>query len=182
MRGRIATAVAVAAATAGFATTSHAPNLAAPTVASASESASSVVAAGGSETPAPGAERSGDSLYPNNGNGGYDVAHYAIAITYNPATRTLTGTDVITARATQALSRYSLDLHALTAESVTVDGNAATSAHTADMFRIVVRGYLWYLPYGRFAGRFASVRRAATLIPARGRSPGCGWRLPACGK
>src|SRR5262245_7822370 len=46
----------------------------------------------------------------------------------------------------------------------------------AAVCRIVGRGYSVYLPHGRFAGRFVSVRRAAILIPERGGSPGSGWR------
>ncbi|HEU0238866.1 MAG TPA: M1 family metallopeptidase [Micromonosporaceae bacterium] len=100
---------------------------------------------GARNVPAPGAADSGDSLYPFNGNGGYDVQHYTIAIAYDPATHTLTGTDVITARATQALSRFDLDLHALNAQSVTVDGHVATSAHSGDKLAVTpVRP----IPYG----------------------------------
>jgi aminopeptidase N len=86
---------------------------------------------GASKTPTPGSARSTDSLLPNQGNGGYDIAHYAIAIAYDPATRVLTGTDTVTATATQALSSFDLDLHALTVTSVTIGGKAAklTLAH-----------------------------------------------------
>jgi aminopeptidase N len=85
-----------------------------------------------STVPSPGAATSGDSLFPADGNGGYDVGHYTIAIAYAPATRTLTGTDTITATATQALSRFDLDLHALTVRSVTVDGTRATFGRSGD--------------------------------------------------
>jgi aminopeptidase N len=79
----------------------------------------------------PGSSRSTDSLLPDLGNGGYDVGRYAIAIAYDPATRVLTGTDTITATATQALSTFDLDLHGLTVASVTVDGKSSmfTVAH-----------------------------------------------------
>jgi aminopeptidase N len=82
--------------------------------------------------PSPGAATSGDSLFPTDGNGGYDVAHYAVAIAYAPKTKTLTGTDTITATATQALSRFDLDLHALSVRSVTVNAAAATFTRSAD--------------------------------------------------
>jgi aminopeptidase N len=135
MRKSLVAVVAASALAAGCGARSAAPhpsNLAAPTVASAPRATSSGTATGGSKMPSPGSGTSGDSLYPQNGNGGYDVSHYAIAISYNPATRTLAGSDVVTARATQALSRFDLDLHGLTVQSVTIDGKAATSSHSAD--------------------------------------------------
>ena len=47
----------------------------------------------------PGAETVHDPVYPQLGNGGYEVDHYAIRIGYNPTTKALTGDDVITATA-----------------------------------------------------------------------------------
>ena len=83
--------------------------------------------------PAAGAPGVGDPYYPLDGNGGYDVAHYAIAIDYQPATDRLTGTTVITAKATEDLSRFNLDF-ALTATKVTVDGAPAqTSASGTEL-------------------------------------------------
>jgi aminopeptidase N len=131
VRRSLVAVLAVAASTAGCSATSRPSNLAAPP-ATAPHTTSSAAAAGGSNAPSPGAASSGDSLYPQNGNGGYDVASYAIEIKYDPATRLLAGSDVVTARATQALSRYDLDLHGLTVRSVTVDGHAAASDHTGD--------------------------------------------------
>ncbi|RSM75331.1 peptidase [Kibdelosporangium aridum] len=63
-----------------------------------------------SAAPTPGAPGVGDPYYPNDGNGGYDVSHYNIRITYNPATDLLTGTTTILARSTQELSSLNLDL------------------------------------------------------------------------
>lgn len=76
---------------------------------------------------APGPGSAGDSLFPDEGDGGYDAIHYALTIGYDPGTRTLTGEDTVTARATQDLSRFDLDLHGLTVGSVTVDGTRAAS-------------------------------------------------------
>ncbi|OLR91975.1 M1 family metallopeptidase [Actinokineospora bangkokensis] len=59
--------------------------------------------------PAPGASGVGDPYYPYAGNGGYDVAHYDIRLSYQPATDLLSGTTTITATATQDLSRFDLD-------------------------------------------------------------------------
>lgn len=74
--------------------------------------------------PSPGARGIGDPYYPLYGNGGYDVSHYDIAVSYTPSNDRVVGTTTITATATQDLSRFDLDL-ALPASSVTVDGVAA---------------------------------------------------------
>ena len=76
----------------------------------------------------PGADSLGDPLFPQIGNGGYDVDHYDIALSYDPATNALgAGTrTTLTATATQGLSRFSLDFQReLTVSSVTVDGQPA---------------------------------------------------------
>ena len=86
--------------------------------------------------PAAGSPSSGDSLLPNQGNGGYDVTHYAIAIAYDPTTRILTGTNKITATATQALSSFDLDLHALNVTSVTVNAKPAKFSLANDKLMI----------------------------------------------
>jgi aminopeptidase N len=52
----------------------------------------------------------GDELFPNAGNGGYDVGHYDLALDYDPATDRLEGRAVITATATQDLDQFDLDL------------------------------------------------------------------------
>ncbi|MFN8099918.1 MAG: M1 family metallopeptidase [Dermatophilaceae bacterium] len=73
----------------------------------------------------PGAAGIGDPYYPTYGNGGYDVSHYALDVTYVPATTTVQGRATITATATQDLTSFNLDL-LLTASRVTVNGKAAT--------------------------------------------------------
>ncbi len=76
----------------------------------------------------PGAPGVGDPYYPLDGNGGYDVAHYDLDLTYDPETDQLSGTATIEARATQNLSAFNLDFIGLTIDSVEVDGaNAAWS-------------------------------------------------------
>ncbi len=57
----------------------------------------------------PGAPGLGDSYYPLDGNGGYDVSHYDIRLSYRPDTDLLSGTTTILARTTQDLSRFNLD-------------------------------------------------------------------------
>ena len=87
----------------------------------------------GATTPGRGAPGAGDPFFPYQGNGGYDVASYDLAITYNPATHALSGHAHITATTTQALSVFDLDLrHSLTASAVLVNGVAAAHRQPAD--------------------------------------------------
>jgi aminopeptidase N len=79
--------------------------------------------------PAPGAETSEDSYLPGHGNGGYRVAHYDLDLAYRVGPNRLTGQAVITAVATQALSRFSLDLGTFKVSRVLVDGRAARFTH-----------------------------------------------------
>jgi aminopeptidase N len=83
--------------------------------------------------PTAGAPGAGDPYFPLQGNGGYDVGHYDLALGWTPATHALTGTATITATATQDLSRFDLDLRrTLAVSSVTVDGAVARFAQPAD--------------------------------------------------
>nr|WP_205615433.1 M1 family metallopeptidase [Streptomyces harenosi] len=66
-----------------------------------------------------------DPYFPKAGNGGYDVTHYALDLAYEPGAHRLGGTATLTARATQDLSAFSLDLKGLDVQRVTVDGQAA---------------------------------------------------------
>ncbi|MEK9521673.1 M1 family metallopeptidase [Streptomyces venezuelae] len=75
----------------------------------------------------PGAPGIGDSYYPNSGNGGYDVSHYDLRLTYQPATDLLEGTATIVATTRQNLSRFNLDL-GLKVSEVRVNGRVATFA------------------------------------------------------
>jgi aminopeptidase N len=75
------------------------------------------VPAGAAGGGSPGAEGVGDNLYPQLGNGGFDAQHYDLALRYDRlpsssstlVTMTATGSITMTARATQALSRFDLD-------------------------------------------------------------------------
>ncbi|MFI1074146.1 M1 family metallopeptidase [Streptomyces puniciscabiei] len=73
----------------------------------------------------PGGSGLRDPYFPKAGNGGYDVGHYDLTLDYTPATRRLTGTAVITARATKDLSAFDLDLAGLHVDSVDVEGKQA---------------------------------------------------------
>ncbi|MGW2301240.1 M1 family metallopeptidase [Streptomyces sp. NPDC001809] len=75
----------------------------------------------------PGAPGIGDSYYPTSGNGGYDVSHYDLRLTYQPATDLLEGTATIVATTKQNLSRFNLDL-GLKVSEVRVNGRVAKFA------------------------------------------------------
>src|SRR3954466_12075220 len=92
----------------------------------AAASALAVAPPAGAEAPATvGAATLHDPVFPNLGNGGYDVRSYDIDVTWDPIARRVRG--VMTARAvtTQALSGFSLDAAALDVATVQVDGVAA---------------------------------------------------------
>ena len=74
----------------------------------------------------PGSSGLGDPFFPNAGNGGYDVSHYSLTLGYEPASNQLAGTAVITATATQDLSRFDLDLRGFSISRLLVNGQAAT--------------------------------------------------------
>ena len=73
----------------------------------------------------PGAPGVGDPYYPLDGNGGYDVRHYDLDLSYDPEADELSGTATIEARASQDLSAFNLDFVGLTVDSVEVDGAGA---------------------------------------------------------
>ncbi|MET7684983.1 M1 family metallopeptidase [Streptomyces sp. NPDC005423] len=63
----------------------------------------------------------GDPYFPLAGNGGYHVAHYGLTLRYDPASRHLDGSAVLTARATRKLTRFDLDFKGLKVTALTVD-------------------------------------------------------------
>ena len=79
-----------------------------------------------------GAPGVGDDYYPLYGNGGYDVKHYLLRVSYDPATDRLAGVATISARATENLCRFNLDLQGLTVRSVVVNGRRAGWSRSQD--------------------------------------------------
>jgi len=78
----------------------------------------------------------GDPFFPNQGNPGYDVSDYDVALSYAPSSNRLVATETISATATSALSAFSLDLHGLTVDSATVNGAAAQTSRGKDKLDI----------------------------------------------
>ena len=77
-----------------------------------------------------GAAGIGDAYYPTYGNGGYDVGHYDLDVSFNPAQGTLVGEATISARATQRLCSFNLDLVGLLVQDIEVDGKLAGFSRT----------------------------------------------------
>jgi aminopeptidase N len=87
----------------------------------------------------PGAIGIGDPYFPTDGNGGYDVRHYDLNLTYDPVTDVLSGTATIRARATQNLSAFNLDLAGLNVQSVHVDDRPADWSRAEDELTVTPR-------------------------------------------
>jgi aminopeptidase N len=85
-----------------------------------------LILAGTAGAATPGSAGLGDPFFPNAGNGGYDVSHYSLTLGYEPAQDQLSGTAVITATATQDLSRFDLDLRGFSISRLLVNGLAAS--------------------------------------------------------
>ena len=81
-----------------------------------------------------GAPGAGDAYFPYAGNGGYDVQHYDLDVTYAPPAPApaplegqLDGTATIDLVATQDLDRFNLDLRDMEVTSLTVNGKPASA-------------------------------------------------------
>ena len=79
-----------------------------------------------------GAAGAGDPYFPFAGNGGYDVKHYDLDLTYTPPAPApaplvgqLSGVATIDLVATQDLDRFNLDLRGLDVQAITVNGKPA---------------------------------------------------------
>ncbi|WP_055586686.1 M1 family metallopeptidase [Peterkaempfera griseoplana] len=96
----------------------------------------------------------GDPYFPDDGNSGYDVTHYDVHLGYDPAHPDhLDGDTTVTARATEDLDRFDLDLKGFRIGTVTVNGRPAREVTRSGAHELVVT------PAGRLpAGRPFTVR------------------------
>ncbi|MGH3690308.1 MAG: M1 family aminopeptidase [Microbacterium sp.] len=86
--------------------------------------------AAAADDPIEGARTSGDPMFPNIGNGGYDALDYDVSLSWSPtgvADGLITGdittaTTTMTARALSPLGSFSLDFEGMTVNAVTVNG------------------------------------------------------------
>ncbi|WP_381555238.1 M1 family metallopeptidase [Streptomyces eurythermus] len=108
--------------------------------------AASFLSIAASAPPTQGAPGIGDPYFPRLGNGGYDARHYDLDVAYAPGTGRLDGRTTLTARATQTLSSFDLDLQKLEVTRVEVNGRRAEFTRDGDEITVTPRRVL---PEGR---------------------------------
>ena len=98
-----------------------------PVRAAATTLATAAVAVGLAAGPAaPAGAIAPDTLFPTQGNPGYDVDHYDVRLDYAPATNHLAAVARLRATAAAPLSSFHLDLSGMRVAAVRVDGRPAT--------------------------------------------------------
>ena len=97
-----------------------------PTTEPESTSTAGAVESATPEDPLAGSTGLNDSLFPEFGNGGYDVQHYTLDMTVNDvSTSDLTATTTIAAKATKDLSSFNLDFIGFKISSITINDQPA---------------------------------------------------------
>jgi aminopeptidase N len=115
------------------------PRLALAATAAAATVVASLAAPAQAAPPVAGAAGAGDPYFPRQGNGGYDVSYYGLDLHYVPSTHRLAGTAHIHGQATEALSRFDLDLRRnLKVSAVRVNGTAAAFQQPAGQVQELV--------------------------------------------
>lgn len=108
---------------------SAAPGITVPSTVGGSGGSTTATAGSNGADGTVGSDGIGDPYYPTAGNGGYQVDHYDVNLTYDPPTNALSATTTITGSVTadQGLTRFNLDLQPnLTVSAVTVNDASAT--------------------------------------------------------
>ena len=119
----------------------------------------------------PGADRSTDPYLPEHGNGGYRVLHYDLDLEYRVVANRLSGKAVVTARAVQPLSRFTLDLASrLRVSEVRVDGRPVKFDHRPGKLRVKPDR-----PIGYGATFKTEIRYGGKPGPVAGRWGDIGW-------
>ena len=90
-------------------------------------------------TLAAGQARAIDPFFPTFGNNGIDVVHYGLDLDVTPTTGNLNAWAVLDILAEKELTRFALDLHALTVSKVTVNGVPAGFGQANDKLIIAPR-------------------------------------------
>ncbi|MEU5695010.1 M1 family metallopeptidase [Actinosynnema sp. NPDC020468] len=118
-----------------------------------------------------------DPYYPKDGNGGYDVTDYDVALTYNPLTRLIDARTTVSAVTTQRLSRFDLDLRGLSVWRVAVDGVPAAFSRAGEHELVITPATI--LPAGKeFTVEVAYRGRPTPEQTPRGLT---GWRTSRTG-
>jgi hypothetical protein len=117
-----------------------------------------------------GAAGIGDPYHPLDGNGGYDVQHYDLHVSYDPATDKIVREATIEANATQNLSASNLGFVGMRLRSVTVDGVKAVATHKGQELTVKPKtpAATYSLGYGWSATSGLGVAEAAALVGAAG--------------
>ncbi|KNB53090.1 M1 family metallopeptidase [Streptomyces caatingaensis] len=92
---------------------------------------------GGHSGPRAGGAGVGDPVFPSLGNRGYQVEHYGLELDYEPEGNDLDGTAVITARATEKLSSFTLDFRGMKVTDAKVGGRPAKTSREGDKLTVV---------------------------------------------
>jgi aminopeptidase N len=90
----------------------------------------------------PGADGLGDVYFPQLGNGGYDVQHYTIDLSWNADTNEIAGTVTIDARAVQDLSAFNLDFQGYDISALVVNGQTIPYTRTEHELTITPTQFL----------------------------------------
>ncbi|GAA0616387.1 M1 family metallopeptidase [Kribbella sandramycini] len=125
-------------------------------------------AADGGFPATPGAPGVGDAVYPNLGNGGYQVERYELDLKYDAATKLVAGHVKIFAVATQNLSRFNLDSFGLGITELRVDGSTEQYAQEGEELVITPE---WKI---RSGAKFV-VDVSYTADPRKIKPPAGGW-------
>ncbi len=81
-----------------------------------------------------------DPFFPAYGNKGYDVLHYDLDLTADPAAQSLEGAAKVSIKATRQLRTFQLDLFRLKVASVTLDGDRVRFSQTERKLTIEPKG------------------------------------------
>lgn len=104
-----------------------------------------------------GASGAGDPYFPTYGNGGYNVRHYDLDLSYDPATDLLGGRALIEAKAKQDLCSFNLDLAGLDVTALSVDGKGAAWTRSGQELTVTPRRSLDDRARFRVAVRYGGV-------------------------
>ncbi|XVV16050.1 M1 family metallopeptidase [Actinoplanes sp. CA-131856] len=130
----------------------------------------------------PGAQHGHERIFPNLGNGGYDVTAYDLSFDYRSGVKTMAATDAVTARTTQNLSQFSLDSAQQSIGSVRVDGRPARFTLVPDREKLVVtpdrplrRGRTFTVAVSYTADRSHNPSSPSVSLPAGTPNPVPAW-------
>ncbi|WP_308286884.1 M1 family metallopeptidase [Actinomadura parmotrematis] len=110
----------------------------------------------------PGAAGLGDAYFKDAGNGGYDVSHYDVALTYDAGSRGVAATVTITAKATEDLSAFNLDFRGPKIVKTLVGGRPAARSRKGQELTLTpaapLRAGRAFTAVVQYAGRPGPVR------------------------